>query len=183
MVLGANVSLSMLSVADRAVRFLENVWTVLPTGVVEGVLSSSSSSSSSVMKLGVEMWDVCAVAAEVVCWVNLSVGSGWESSFSSLCKGVVSFGTEGPVSALPEGGDKNRVRVLGALVATLRFRDALGDCVGVVRRGPSSEMALKCAASWLPVRLYNMLGLPQTLHRKLASRWPEPSGRIALLAE
>lgn len=145
MVLGANVSLSVLSVVDRAVRLLEDFGTVLPTGVVEGVLSSSS--SSSVMKLGVEMWDVCAVAAEVVCWVNLSVDRGWTSSFSSLCKSVVSFGTEGPVSALPEGGDKNRVRVLGGLVATLRFRDALGDCVGVVRRGPSSEMALKCAAS------------------------------------
>ena len=28
-------------------------------------------------------------------------------------------------------------------VDALKFRDVLGDCVGVVRRGPSSEIALK----------------------------------------
>ena len=143
-VLRANVSLSVFSVVDRALRFLEGFETVLPTGVVEGVLSSSSSSA---MKSGVEMWDVCALAATVLCWVNLSVDRGWISSFSFLCKGVVSFCTEGAVSVLPEGGDKNRDRDLGALMAMLRFRDVLGDCVGVVRRGPSSEMALKCAAN------------------------------------
>ena len=146
MVLGASVSLSVLSVVDRAVRFLEDFGTALPTGVVDGVLSSSSSSSSAV-KLEVEMWDVCAFAATVLCWVSLGVDRGWRLSFSSLCKGAVSLCTEAPVSALPEGGDKNRVRDLGALMAMLRFRDALGDCVGVVRRGPSSEIALKCAAS------------------------------------
>lgn len=42
-----------------------------------------------------------------------------------------------------EGGAKFRDGALDALMAVLKFRDALGDCVGVVRRGPSSEMALK----------------------------------------
>lgn len=51
-VLGAIVPLSVLSVVGRAVRFSKDFWAVLPTGVVEGVLSSSSSSA---MKLGVEM--------------------------------------------------------------------------------------------------------------------------------
>lgn len=86
--------------------------------------------------------------------------------FSSSCESEVGLAL---TLEVPDGGGRTCSLDLEVCMAALRFLDTLGDCVGVVRRGPSSEIALKCAASWLPVRLCNISSLPQTLQRKFAS--------------
>ena len=128
---------------------------------------------------------------EVSIFVFFNIDGGTTSGFPALgTREVSSWGVPAsPVfvtfsSLFLSRMDKGRgcVRALGSCAAELRCRDVRGDCVGVVRRGPSSAIALKYAASWLPVRLYNMLSTPQTLQRKFASRRPESLGRMALLA-
>ena len=140
------------------------VLSVLPDGVVDGVLSSSPSAER---VLCADTRDASVLPIEVTSWGLLSIGGSLVFSFfSSSCEGEVGLALAFEV---PDGGGRTCSLDWEVFMAALRFLDTLGDCVGVVRRGPSSEIALKCRASWLPVRWCNIFSLPQTLQRKFAS--------------